>query len=99
MRKRIEEIAQRLPEGHKDIAVYTDHVFEALDNYSEEHRKLIATNAAHGADPNPDTEKEFRDNIADTKRMMIQVLEKTAQDFEHKGDKYWDKNYDDGIDM
>lgn len=91
------EILQRVKKEHKDIVKYVKHVFEALDRKADEHRKLAALNALAGIKINGHEEKIFYDSITDTKRLLLDVLEKTIEDFEHLGDKSWDKFYEDGV--
>jgi hypothetical protein len=31
------------------------------------------------------------------KKLLLDVLEKTVNDMEHKGDKWWEKNFKDGV--
>ncbi|QED46443.1 hypothetical protein [Cytobacillus dafuensis] len=96
MDKRLADIEQRLTKEYKDIAIFVKHVFDEYDIKTDEHRRLIASNALAGIKTSGVEEKVFYDMIQETKRWMLDVLERTAQDFEHKGDKYWNKNFPDG---
>ncbi|KAB2330013.1 hypothetical protein F7731_21130 [Cytobacillus depressus] len=97
MHNRIEKIKDQLPEGYKDIAVLARHIFDAFDKLVGEHRRLIAIKATARIKPNPDEERTFFETINQVKMIILDELEKTTQDIEHKGDKNWDKNYRDGI--
>jgi hypothetical protein len=97
MYNRIEKLKDNLPEGHKDIAVLTRHIFEAFDKLIEEHRKLIGITSTAKIKPNPVEEKTFFETINELKKIILNELEKTYDDIEHIGDKHWEKNYKDGI--
>ncbi|CRK84948.1 hypothetical protein [Neobacillus massiliamazoniensis] len=97
MEKRLKEIQQRLSHEHKDIAKYVKHVFDALDQKAKEHRKLAASNALAGIKLKGDVEKAYYDSIYEMKKLLLDVLEKTVNDMEHKGDKWWEKNFKDGV--
>lgn len=97
MNKRLADIQQRVKKEHKDITKYVKHVFDALDQKAEEHRKLSAANALAGVKIKGEEEKTFYETLYETKKLLLNVLEKTLADFEHQGDKYWDKNYKDGV--
>jgi hypothetical protein len=97
MYNRIENLKDNLPEGHKEIAVLTRHIFEAFDKLIEEHRKLIGITSTAKIKPNPVEEKTFFETINELKKIILNELEKTYDDIEHIGDKNWEKNYKDGI--
>lgn len=97
MNKTLEELQKRVKAEHKDVAKFAQHVFDELDKKSEEHRLLVAANAIAGISPDGELEKLYRDLSNEMKRTIIDVLKKTTQDFEHQGDKYWDKNFKDGV--
>ncbi|MBS2968112.1 hypothetical protein J9317_05000 [Metabacillus sp. KIGAM252] len=97
MYNRIENLRNRLPENHKNIAVLTSHIFEAFDSLIEEHRRYAGVRATAKIQPNPYEEKTFFETINQVKQIILTELEKTAEDIGHKGDKYWKKNYPDGV--
>lgn len=97
MHNRIENIKTKLPEGHKDIAVLSRHIFEAFDKLVEGHRMLVGTSSTAKIKPNPVEERTFFETINEMKNIILTELEKTTDDIEHIGDKYWEKNYKDGI--
>ncbi|CAI8836688.1 MULTISPECIES: hypothetical protein [Priestia] len=97
MDKRIETLKEKLPDNHKEVAVLTSHIFDALDKLTTEHRKYVDISAAAKIKPNPDEERAFFDTIYQVKTLIMSELEKTVEDIEHKGDKNWHKNYKDGI--
>lgn len=97
MNKRVKELQERLTKEHKGIAKYVQHTFDTLDKYAEEHRNTVAHNAVAGIKPNGKEERFFYEHINEMKKILLTVLEKTTQDFEHQGDKYWDKHFRDGI--
>ncbi|WP_313798584.1 hypothetical protein [Cytobacillus sp.] len=97
MDKRLATIEQKLSKEQKDLSIFVKHVFDEYDKKVDEHRRLIASNALAGVKTSGVEEKVFYDTIQETKKWMLDVLERTAQDFEHTGDKNWDKNYPDGV--
>ncbi len=42
-------------------------------------------------------ERLFRDTISEIKAQLVATLEKTVEDFSHKGDKHWKNHYQDGV--
>ncbi|WP_066367632.1 hypothetical protein [Neobacillus fumarioli] len=97
MDKRVADIQQRVKKEHRDVTKYVKHVFDALDQKAEERRKLAAANALAGMKINGEAEKTFYETIYEMKKLFLDVLEKTIADFEHQGDKHWEKNYKDGV--
>jgi len=97
MDKRLADIQQRVKKEHRDVTKYVKHVFDALDQKAEERRKLAAANALAGMKINGEAEKTFYETIYEMKKLLLDVLEKTIADFEHQGDKHWEKNYKDGV--
>ena len=97
MDKRLAEIEQRLGREHHDICQYVKHVFAALDIKVDEHRKLVASNALAGIKVKGEEEKVYYETIYEMKKMLLDVLVKTTEDFEHLGDKRWEKKFKDGV--
>lgn len=97
MDKKLEQLQKRVPTQHKDLAKYTQHVFEAIDKVVDEHRRLVAIDALAGIKPDGEKEHDFYEHMNSLKKIMLAELEKTVQDIEHLGDKTWDKNFKDGI--
>ncbi|CAM4055345.1 hypothetical protein [Lederbergia lenta] len=98
MNKRLYDIEQRVTKEHKDLTKFVKHVFDEYDKKAEEHRLLMASNALAGIKTSGTEEKAFYDTINETKRWVLDVLERTIQDFEHTGDKNWNRNFRDGVD-
>jgi hypothetical protein len=97
MDKSLIELKERIPDQHKDLVKYTEHIFGAIDQYVEEHRRLVALEAIAGIKPSGIMEKGFYEQMLEFKKILIKELSKTVEDIEHKGDKNWNKNYKDGI--
>ena len=97
MRKQVEDLLHRLPNGGKDIALFVDHLFTALDKEEERHRATVAVNAFAGVKPDLTEESTHQEDVMEFKRLLIRELEKTVLDFEHMGDKHWHKIYKDGV--
>jgi hypothetical protein len=98
MYKRIEALKDRLPKEHQDMAILTQHIFEALDQLREKHRQLVGTSAVAKIKPNGQAEKTFYETITEAQQLIMTTLEYTTEDIEHRGDKYWEKWYPQGVD-
>lgn len=98
MNEKLQLFKERLGSSHQDIVKYVEHVFYALDVKLDLHKKETALLALHGSKIDGAQEKEFEAHIRDAKRLLLEVLEQTAQDHEHLGDKHWVKYFRDGID-
>ncbi|UOQ45127.1 hypothetical protein MUN89_03995 [Halobacillus salinarum] len=98
MEERLKELQDRVPERHKDLAKYTEHVFEAVNKVINEHRRVTALNATAGIKPDGEEERNFYRHMNQLKQIMLAELEKTVEDIEHKGYKNWEKHYEDGVD-
>lgn len=97
MNNKIKECYSNLPLENKELARFVAHLDEALSKIEEEHRRIVAVDALAGIKPNRDEELVFRDTIHTVRKALISELEKTVEDIHHRGDKYWIKNYKDGI--
>jgi hypothetical protein len=97
MEKRLADIQQRVKSEHKDIVKFVRHVFEALDHKANNHRILTASDALAGVKINGEREKAYYDSITEYKKLLLDVLEQTTKDFEHLGDKRWEKIFKDGV--
>ncbi|MBO1005682.1 hypothetical protein [Pseudogracilibacillus auburnensis] len=95
MNKRLKELEKKLGPEHKEIVHFVKHVFDEFDQRSEAHRRLAASNALAGIKVSGTEEKVFYETIDETRRWMLDVLERTSQDIEHIGDKHWHKNFKD----
>lgn len=95
---KLDELNERNSLNHKDIVKYVKHVFDELDYRAKKFRDENAINAANNVKPDLEKEKEFNSNIYNMKKLLIDVLERTTEDFEHVGDKNWIKNFKDGVD-
>lgn len=97
MDKHIQELQDQLKAEHKNVAKYTQHVLEALDKLIEEHRRIVSSNALAGIKHEGCEEYAFYKTMHDVKYTLINELRKTVNDFNHLGDKYYEKNYPDGV--
>ena len=98
MEKRLADIQKRVKNEHKDIVKFAQHVIEALDQKAKNHRILVASNALAGIKINGEEEKAFYASISEFQKLLLEVLEQTIKDFEHLGDKRWEKIFKDGVD-
>lgn len=98
MIKRLTALEETLGPDHKEIVNFVKHVFEEFDKRSEEHRRLAASNALAGVKVSGKEEKAFYETINESRRWILDVLERTSQDIEHIGDKHWHKHFKDDKD-
>lgn len=96
--QKIIELRSQLSPEHQDIAHYVQHVFQVLEKVENDHRKLTAAYALNGSKISGPEEKIFYDTIGQLRLYLIETLERTVEDFAHKGDKHWVKNFSDGVD-
>ncbi|OGX68411.1 MAG: hypothetical protein A2189_00265, partial [Paenibacillus sp. RIFOXYA1_FULL_44_5] len=89
----IHELKNRLTKEHQEIAHYVEHTFQAIDQMEEHHRKLSATYALQGYKISGNEEQVFHNTLEQLRKYLIETLEKTVEDFTHKGDKNWEKNF------
>lgn len=82
---------------HKEIVKYMQHVLEAIDQLTDEHRRIVSSNSLAGIKPNGNQEHAFYKSMRDVKRILMVELEKTIEDFQHLGDKHYARNYPDGV--
>ncbi|WP_127493833.1 hypothetical protein [Paenibacillus glycanilyticus] len=91
-------LEQRLTnQHHMDLFLHTKHTIKAIDDLSEQHRLLSAAHAISGYKIIGDEEVLFYDTLALVKEQILLTLERTLDDLEHKGDKYHEKNFKDGV--
>lgn len=95
MEKQIQELSEQTEQ--KEIVKYTQHVLEAIDKLTDEHRRIVSSNSLAGIKPNGEREHSFYRSMRDVKRILITELEKTIEDFKHLGDKHYVRNYPDGV--
>jgi hypothetical protein len=97
MNNKLAELQSKVGKEHRDISKFVQHVFDELDKRAEEHRRLVSFNALAGIKQDGKEEIYFKEHILESKKLLIEILERTTQDFEHQGDKYWEKNFKDGV--
>jgi hypothetical protein len=97
LKQRIEILEIEIPDKNKDIVLYTKHVIKSLDEFEEHHRKLVAAQAIAGIKPIGDMEVAFYETVRQMKEQIISTLEQTIDDLKHKGDKYHEKHFPDGV--
>jgi hypothetical protein len=97
MYSRMEQLARQIPHPNRDIALYARHVIEALEQFEEQHLKLVAAQALAGIKPDGEQEQAFYATVRQIKEQMVATLELTLDDLTHKGDKHYEKNFTDGV--
>ncbi|WP_338554191.1 hypothetical protein [Paenibacillus sp. KS-LC4] len=98
LKTRIQELKAQLPKEHQELSHYVEHALQALESFEAEHRRIAATQAVAGVKISGAEEVVFYDTISRIKEELVNTLQKTVEDFVHKGDKNWSKNFKDGID-
>lgn len=98
MMERLTSLEQRLTDQHhKDLYLQTQHTIQAIDSLAEQHQLLSAAHAINGYKIIGSEEVLFYDTLSQAKEQILLTLEKSLDDLEHKGDKYYDKNFADGV--
>ncbi|QHW34730.1 hypothetical protein GZH47_30660 [Paenibacillus rhizovicinus] len=98
MNERMAKLEQRLQEQHhKDLFLQTKHTIDAINDLAEHHRLLSALHAINGYRVVGSEEVLFYDTLSQVKEQIVLILEKTVSDLEHKGDKHYEKNFNDGV--
>lgn len=97
MKSRIEKLQKDIPDKNKDIGLYAKHVINSLEEFEDYHRRLVAAQAIAGIKPVGDQEVMFYETVRSMKEQIISTLEKTIDDLKHKGDKYHEKHFQDGV--
>ncbi len=97
MHDRIEFLQNEIPFKNKDIVLYAKHVYESLEQYEDQHRKLIAMQAINGDKPIGEQEVLFYETIRRMKEQLITTLENTIDDLKNIGDKNYTKHFRDGV--
>ncbi|MDO7905312.1 hypothetical protein Q5741_02650 [Paenibacillus sp. JX-17] len=94
---RVELLKTQLPKEHQGISHYVEHALQSIDQFVEQHRQFVAAQALYGERISGEEERLFRETISNIKNELVSTLEKTVEDFKHKGDKHWVNNYKDGV--
>lgn len=94
---RIEFLKNEIPYKNKDIALYAKHVCESLEQFEDQHRKLVAVQATYGNKPVGEQEVLFYETIRHMKEQLITTLENTIDDLKNIGNKNYVKHYRDGV--
>ncbi|CAM3476305.1 hypothetical protein [Marinicrinis lubricantis] len=97
MKTRLEQLAEQIPDKNQDIIMYAKHVFKALEDFENHHRRFTAALALSGSSPVGEQEQLFYQTIQDIRNQMLQTLEYTVEDLQHKGDKNYSKHFTDGV--
>lgn len=97
MEKYFSDLQNRVKKEQRDVVKFAKHLVDELNQRKEKHRILTATEAVAGIKPNKEEEIWFYENINQMQKMILNVLEMTVEDFEHDGDKFWDKHFRDGV--
>lgn len=98
MHAKLEQLEQRLTtQHHRDLFLQTKHTLKAIDDLEEEHRKLTAIQALNGAKVVGSEETVFYATLHQVRKRIIDTLELTLEDLEHKGDKHYNRHFKDGV--
>ena len=94
---RIEELDEAVPQRNRELVVYARHVLDALDAFEEHHRRYVAAQAVAGIKPAGEQERTFYETLSGVRQEVLNTLELTIEDLRHKGDKYYEKHFKDGV--
>jgi hypothetical protein len=97
MLKKIQEIKDSLPLQFKDTPHFAHHIITKIDEFEEEHRKIVASDALAGMKPDPTEERVLRETLQAVRRIIMIELKDTVDDMLHLGDKYHEVKHKDGI--
>ncbi|MEV5029013.1 hypothetical protein [Paenibacillus sp. LPE1-1-1.1] len=98
MNARMQQLEDRLADQHhKDLFLQTKHTLQAIDDLADHHRRFQSMQAISGVKIVGAEEAVFYDTLTQAKEEIVATLEKTLNDLEHKGDKHYDKNFNDGV--
>jgi len=98
MNSRMEQLERRLVEQHhKDLFLQTKHTLSAIDVLADEHRRFQSIQAISGVKIVGTEEALFYETLTQVKETIVDTLEKTLDDLEHKGDKHYHNNFKDGV--
>jgi O-succinylbenzoate synthase len=86
-----------LPKEHRSVSHFVEHALASIDALVEQQREYNAAQALYGDKINGVEVTMFHETVAKVKEALVETLEKTAEDFSHKGDKYWHAHYKDGV--
>lgn len=94
----IKEEAQKLMGTHRDVGKFVMHIAERINDREQEHYSEVAQ-ARIGGDNEISGEYEagVRKGLEIARMAVIQVLEETVDDQNHKGDKHHKSHFKDGI--
>jgi hypothetical protein len=94
---RLDKLKTRITPEHMDLFKDTLHIVNAIDNEIDEHNRQVSILAIEGTKQDGDVERAYYNGLMKARDIVIDILEKTLEDFEHKGDKYYQKNFKDGV--
>ncbi|NQX66069.1 hypothetical protein HQN90_08025 [Paenibacillus alba] len=97
MINRIEKLELDIPAKNKDITLYAKHVIKSLEDFEDNHRKLVAAQAIAGIRPIGEQEVAFYETVRQMKEQIVSTLVQTIDDLRHKGDKHHEKHFPDGV--
>lgn len=98
MYTRLNQLEERLTEQHhRDLFLQAKHTLVALDDLADHHRRFSSMQALSGVKIVGSEEALFYNTLSEAKEQIVLTLEKTLNDLEHKGDKHWNKNFEDGV--
>ncbi|AWB45620.1 hypothetical protein DCC85_16400 [Paenibacillus sp. CAA11] len=94
---KVQDLKQSLSKEHHTLTHFVEHALASIENLVEEHREYNAAQALYGEKIKGSEVTVFRETVAKVKEALLQTLEKTAEDLNHKGDKHWSSHFKDGV--
>lgn len=98
MLNQFEHLKKLVPADYHDTVQYASHLYDKMSEWLEAHDTFVASQATAGVEkPDGKVERAIHDTVADMKKLLNMVLINTVSDIEHRGDKFHDKNFKDGV--
>ncbi|PWW02802.1 hypothetical protein DFQ01_10878 [Paenibacillus cellulosilyticus] len=95
----LNEEAQKLMGEHRDVGKFVKHIADRINDKEQEHYVEVAQGRIGGdKEISGEYEAGVRKGIEIARMAIVEVLEETVDDQNHKGDKHHKPHFKDGID-
>ncbi|GMK40773.1 hypothetical protein PCCS19_38290 [Paenibacillus sp. CCS19] len=95
----LNEEAQKLMGEHRDVGKFVTHIADRINDREHEHYAEVSQGQLSGdKDISGQYEAGVRKGLEIARRSILEVLEETVDDQDHKGDKRHTPHFKDGID-
>ncbi|UJF33525.1 hypothetical protein [Paenibacillus hexagrammi] len=94
----LKEEAQKLMGEHRDVGKFVMHIAERINDKEQSHYEEVAlARIAGDKEITGEYEAGFRKGLELSRKAILEVLEDTIDDQNHKGDKRYKSHFKDGI--